>query len=266
MGDYVTRDRPAQNPWVTCFTPQPSASARLFCFPYAGGGARVFQTWGDAFAPAIEVYAIQLPGRERRLREPPFTRLDALARAVAAALRPYSDKPFAFYGHSMGAKLCFELTRQLRRERAPQPSHLVVSGCRAPQLPSEESPTHTLPEAEFLNKLRQLNGTPREVLEHPEIMQLLLPVLRADFESVETYAFTPEPPLAVPITAYGGLQDEEVSREQLEAWREHTSADFVLRMLPGDHFFLHSHQRLLLHTLARDLLDTPGLSTGGTPR
>lgn len=259
MGDYVTNSQSEQSRWLTCFAPQPQATVRLFCFPYAGGGARAFQAWAGALAPTLEVWAVQLPGRESRLREPPVTRMDALARGVAAALRPYADKPFALYGHSMGAKLCFEVARQLRREGAPQPAHLSVSGCPAPQLPSDEPPSYTLPEAEFLNRLRQLNGTPREVLENPELMELLSPVLRADFEAIDTYRFTPEPPLDLPIAAYGGLQDEEATCEQLEAWREHTSAGFVLRMLPGDHFFLHSNQHLFLHTLTRDLLRTPGL-------
>lgn len=262
--DYVKKGQPEQSPWLTCFAPRPQAAARLFCFPYAGGGGGMFRGWAEALTPTLEVWAVQLPGRQPRVRELPLTRMDAMAQAVAAALRPYSQKPFALYGHSMGAKLCFEVARQLRREGARQPAHLAVSGCPAAHLPNEEAPVHMLPEAEFLDKLRQLNGTPREVLENLELMRLLAPVLRADFEAVHTYVFTPEPPLDVPISAYGGLQDAEASREQLEAWREHTSAGFVLRMLPGDHFFVHSNQHLFLHTLARNLLQTPGLYAGDT--
>jgi medium-chain acyl-[acyl-carrier-protein] hydrolase len=262
-GDYVKKDQSEQSPWLMCFAPRPLAAARLFCFPYAGGGGGAFRGWAEALGPTLEVWAVQLPGRQPRMREPPWTRMDAMARAVAAALRPYSDKPFALFGHSMGAKLGFEVARRLRRERARQPAHLAVSGCPAAHMPSQEPPVHTLPEAELLDKLRKLNGTPREVLEHSELMGLLAPVLRADFEAVHTYVLTPELPLDLPISAYGGLQDAEASREQLEAWREHTSAGFVLRMLPGDHFFLHSNQRLFLHTLARDLLRTPGLYVGG---
>ena len=261
-GDYLKEGQSGQGPWLMCLAPRPLAAARLFCFPYAGGGGGAFREWAEALAPALEVWAVQLPGRPPRMHEPTWTRMDSMARAVAAALRSYSDKPFALYGHSMGAKLGFEVARQLRRERARQPAHLAVSGCPAAHLPITEPPVHTLPDAEFLDKLRKLNGTPREVLEHPELMKLFAPMLRADFEAIHTYVHTPEPPLDLPISAYGGLEDDEASREELEAWREHTSAGFILRMLPGDHFFLHSNQHLFLHTLARNLLRTPGLYVG----
>jgi medium-chain acyl-[acyl-carrier-protein] hydrolase len=153
----------------------------------------------------------------------------------------------------MGGLVSFELARLLRKKYGLNPAHLFVSGYRAPQVPDPDPPIHALPEPEFLEELRRLNGTPEAVLENAELMQLLLPALRADFAVIETYAYIPESPLDCPITAFGGLQDREVSCDDLEAWREQTNAAFSLQTLPGDHFFLHSAQPLLLQSLSQKL-------------
>jgi len=241
------------NNWVTCPKPHPQAKLRLFCFHYAGGRASVFRTWSDSLPQSVEVCAIELPGRGMRLRESPFTQLEPLVQHLPSALLPFLDKPFAFFGHSMGGLVSFELTRLLRREYGVSPVHLFVSGQRAPQVPDPEPPIHTLPESEFLEELRRFNGTPEAVLENAELMQLLFPTLRADFAVLETYAYTPEIPLDCPITAFGGLQDPEANCDELEAWREQTNAFFVLEMFPGDHFFLHSAEPLLLQCLSQKL-------------
>jgi medium-chain acyl-[acyl-carrier-protein] hydrolase len=187
------------------------------------------------------------------MRERPFTNLFALVEQLAENLLPYFDKPFAFFGHSMGAMIAFELTRRLRETSGKQPVHLFVSGRRAPQIPGEDEATYNLPDGELVEELRRLNGTPKEVLDNPELMQIMLPFLRADFEIVQTYAYSHGEPLTCPITAYGGMEDHEEHRAMLEGWREQTTADFILRMLPGDHFFLHSSEALLLKTLAQEL-------------
>ena len=154
----------------------------------------------------------------------------------------------------MGALIGFELARLLRREHGLMPAHLFVSGRRAPQLPRDSRITYNLPEPEFLEEVRRLDGTPKEVLEHPELMEIVSPLLRADFEVVETYSYVPEPPLDCPITVFGGLRDHDVGRDVLEPWREQTASHFTLRMLPGGHFFLHSDQSLLLSLLSEELL------------
>src|SRR5205085_8881948 len=240
-------------PWLVINRPNPQARLRLFCFPYAGGGAATYHAWPGELPTEVEVCAVQLPGRASRSRESPYDRLKQLVEALAPAVLPYLDRPYAFFGHSMGALIAFELTRRLRREADTSPAHLFVSGRRAPQLPRTNPPIHDLPEAEFVQALRRLNGTPDEVLAHPELMELMLPLLRADFAAVGTYEYTPEPALACPITAYGGLQDHEVSRAQLEAWRTQTTGGFTLRMLPGDHFYLQTGRALLLRSLFREL-------------
>ena len=256
-------DATTTSPRLCYHRPNPQASLRLFCFPYAGGRNLIFRGWQEGLPAAVEVCPVELPGRGRRLREPPFTKLTTLVEATAEAILPLLDKPFAFFGHSMGAMISFELARRLRREHAPTPVHLFVSGRRAPHIPDTDPPTYDLPEPEFLDELRRLNGTPQEVLEHAELIQLMMPLLRADFEVVQTYRYTPGPPLDCPITAFGGLHDVEVPREYLEAWRDYTAAGFTLRMMPGDHFFLHTAQRLLLQVLAQELQRLASLAGRG---
>jgi surfactin synthase thioesterase subunit len=227
---------------------------RLFCFPYAGGSSVLFRTWGSAFHPSIAVCPAHLPGRERRLTENPYTSLQSLVEAAAEAITPYLDLPFAFFGHSMGALISFELARHLRRLHKPLPRHLFLSGRSAPQLGIHDEVTYNLPANEFAQELRRLNGTPREVLEHQELMELMIPLLRADFEICQTYRDTQEPPLNCAITAFGGLDDPDATEELIAAWREQTTSSFRLCMMPGDHFFVHSAQHQILRVLSEELL------------
>jgi medium-chain acyl-[acyl-carrier-protein] hydrolase len=244
------------NAWVSCPRPNANARVRLYCFPYSGAAANLFYPWADLLPPTWEICPVQLPGRGSRMSEPLAVRLAPQVEALAAGLAPYFDKPFAFFGHSMGALIGFELSRHLRRSGAPLPVHLFVSGHEAPHLPDLNPPLHALPEDQLLDKLRQLNGTPEEVLSHPELRELLIPILRADFTVCETYVYAPEPPLACPISAYSGLGDAYVDREEIEAWREHTTARFSIRMFPGDHFYLNTARPYLLQALARELEQT----------
>src|SRR5262249_19831262 len=175
--------------------------------------------------------------------------------AVATALLPPLGRPFAFFGHSMGALVSFELAQSLRRSHGLQPVCMFVSGRPAPHLPDREPAAHALPEPEFVERLRKMGGTPEEVLEHAELRELILPILRADFAVCETYTYDPADPLDCPISAFGGLEDPDVSRDDLDAWREHTRCSFQRRMFPGNHFFIHAAQQLVLHRVARDLAD-----------
>ncbi|HEX3560505.1 MAG TPA: thioesterase II family protein [Pyrinomonadaceae bacterium] len=242
----------AGTPWLTSRKPNPKAGVRLFCFPYGGGGDSIFRSWQKGLPETIEVCPVQLPGRGPRISEPPFTELGPLVRAAAQALTPHLDRPFAFFGHSMGALVGFKLARHLRRDGGQQPVHLFVSGRCSPQTPREPF-AGDLPDSDFSEILRRSNGTPEEVLEDPELMELLLPVIRADFAVSKSYVYAPGPPFSFPVTAFGGLEDPGVSRECIEGWREHTTGPFVLRMLPGDHFFLNTSTRPLLEAIAKEL-------------
>lgn len=253
MSEAAAKPRP-KSPWVVI--PRPVAHPRLslFCLPYAGGGANVFQGWPTQLPPDIEVAAIQLPGRGTRFREPVFQRIAPLCDALEAALLPFlGPAPFALFGHSMGATIAFELCRRLRRRGGPMPVHLIVSGRGAPQLVDAGPLTYQLPEAEFVQKISRQGGTPREVLDNAELMSLLMPILRADFEVVETWQYTPEPPLDVPITALGGHQDELAPPTELSGWHEHTVREFSTHLFPGGHFFLHSAAVPVLTVIARAL-------------
>ena len=236
----------------------------MFCFPYAGGGASIYRGWGASLPADLEVCPVQLPGRESRMREEPFKHCEDMVPVVADALRPYMDLPFVFFGHSMGGMIGFELARELRRRGQPLPLYLFVSGRRAPQMPARETPIHDLPEPEFLAELKRLNGTPEEVLEHEELMRLLIPLLRADFSANETYTYTEEKPFDLGISAFGGLSDEEITREDVEAWRLQTRGRFRMRMLPGDHFFITGSKDLVLEAVARDLAEIAAAALPGS--
>jgi medium-chain acyl-[acyl-carrier-protein] hydrolase len=262
MSAPTTKRLSGKKSWFGSFKPNPKAQLRLFCFPYAGGGASVYRSWEQQLPSLVEVRAVQLPGRENRMGERPFTRVEPLVEALAEALLPFLDLPFAFFGHSMGAVVAFELARKLRTAVNLEPRHLFVSGRIAPHIVRVEPPNYNLPDPELIEELRRLDGTPEEALEHPELMGLMLPLLRADFELVQTYSYADGAPLGCSVTAFGGLKDKEVSREELAGWREHTAGDFSLRMFEGGHFFLHAARSQILAAVSAELLETSEYSVG----
>ena len=245
-----------QNRWIAFRKTTPDARVRLFCLPYAGAGASVFRPWVDLLPPEIELCAIQLPGREERSREERFTRIDPLVEDLARHLEGSLDRPFALFGHSMGSVIAYELACFLRRAGLPEPLHLFVSGRRAPQVPYGRDPVHGLDEEAFIRKLRELNGTPEEVFQHPDLLAYVLPTLRADFAICETYAYRSEAPLRCPISAFGGQGDAEVSEEGLAKWGQLTAGGFRMELFPGGHFFVHECRQRLLATLVDDLRRT----------
>jgi medium-chain acyl-[acyl-carrier-protein] hydrolase len=231
----------------------PSPRLRLVCIPYAGGAPSAFRGWLELLPPEIDLWAAQPPGHGARVDSPPLECLEPMVDELAGALTAEPATPTAIFGHSMGALLGFELARELRRRGHP-PQWLFASGHRAPQLETTDPPAHELDDAGFLARLRELGGTPEEALEHPELMDVFLPILRADFAAVETYAYRPEAPLACGITAFGGDGDERVSRRELEAWRAQTVGRFAAHSLPGGHFFLRQSAPRLVSVVVRDVL------------
>lgn len=237
---------------------RPGARLTLLCLPYAGGGPGAFRAWPALLPPAVEVLAIQPPGRESRLLEPPFNAVEPLLDALVPEVEAVVGRPFALFGHSLGALVAFELTRRLRRDLGVEPVWLFVAGFRAPQMPPRRPPLHQLPDDAFVDELGKLGGTPEEVLGHPQLMQLLLPALRSDIAVAETYRHEPQAPLRCPVSAFGGRADHDVLTAELAGWRRSTSGRFSLRLFDGDHFFVHSSRDQLLAAIAEDLFDAVG--------
>jgi surfactin synthase thioesterase subunit len=241
-------------PWIRCFEARPQARLRLICFPYAGAGASVYRLWHADLPRGVEVHAVQLPGRETRLHEAPLTRMSDAVAGTVHALRPLLDRPFVFFGHSMGALLASEVARALQSGGAPCPRLLMLSARRAPSLPDTEPPIHCLDHDAFVAEIdRRYGGIPKEVMAHRELMELLMPALRADMEVMETHAAQLTPLLDVPLHVVGGASDPRVQREQLEAWRGLTSRSFELSILAGDHFFINSRRTELLALVSEKL-------------
>jgi medium-chain acyl-[acyl-carrier-protein] hydrolase len=239
--------------WIACPKPKNRSGLRLFCFPYAGGGSSIFRSWADDLSPEIEVCPVLLPGKDDRLLELPFTQFWHLIETLAQVLQPYLEVPFAFFGHSMGGLVAFELARELRRKNAPSPAHLIVSATRAPHLPNPVASFNVDSDVAIIEALRSFNGTPEWVLQDNELMQELLPTIRADFQLVKDYTYLAEAPLDCPISAFGGGQDELVTQEHIEAWKKHTNKFFAMRMFQGSHLFLHEKRSLFLSSISQEL-------------
>jgi medium-chain acyl-[acyl-carrier-protein] hydrolase len=234
------------------------STVRLFCFPYAGGSAHIFNDWQSKLGVKIDVMAAHLPGRGVRLREPSYKQLDLMVAELETAITPLLDRPYAFFGHSMGGLIAFELSRRLHLAQGQGPSHLFISGRSAPQRMSRDEPVHKLADAELIKRLSKFNGTPQDVLDDPELLSLVLPFLRADFEVVETYTYCEGVRLNTPVTILGGNEDHEAPEKDLLAWQEVVNGPFKLHMFPGDHFFIRSNTEQVLSIVKKTLIpETP---------
>ncbi|MGO9242785.1 MAG: thioesterase domain-containing protein [Bryobacteraceae bacterium] len=244
--------RDESNPWFPGIRGA-APHLRLFCFPWAGGGTLAYRGWREALADVAHVVPARLPGRESRAGEAALENMEALVAALVDAIRPHLDGPYALFGHSMGAGVAFELTRALRRAGLRLPQSLHVSGARAPQYRLHHDPGPEPPLRDFIEGLRRLEGFPPSILGNPELMRLALPALLSDARLYRCYAYSPEPPLPLPILAYGGDADPNVTAEHLEAWREQTTDGFERYEFPGGHFYLESARGLLLTALRAGL-------------
>jgi medium-chain acyl-[acyl-carrier-protein] hydrolase len=227
----------------------PSAP-RLYCFPYAGGIAQAYAGWASAL-PGIDVCAIELPGHGMRMsKDACIAKMDALATELSDALERHIDQPFAFFGHSMGALLAFLCACRLRQRGVRSPLHLFVSARVPPHKDNPDRGCSTLSDAALTENLRRRGGTPRAILEEPEIMARLLPIVRADFAVLDSYAYSPEVPLSCPVSAYGGRGDERARESDLAEWATHTTGQFSLAMFEGGHFFIDTGRALVLEKVS----------------
>ncbi len=251
---FATKRIGEGNPWLPGFKLDQPSALRLFCFPYAGGAASLYRGWAANLPSEIQVCPVQLPGREQRLREPAYTDLKQLVEELARVLTPFLEKPFAFFGHSMGGLLSYELAQYLNRHYGFNPTALFVAGSRPPHRLENNNPIYQLSDEEFIEVLGyRYGGIPKIILETPEVLQLFLPILRSDFSVFDTYNYTHHQPLTCPLFVYGGEHDRAVSPTQLAAWEAQTTSSFKSQMIPGDHFFVRSNQGQLLEALTQDL-------------
>jgi surfactin synthase thioesterase subunit len=247
-------------PWLVR-APARQPRLRLFCFPYAGGSAFNFTSWRDTLDPTIEICAIQLPGRGARIAEAPIATMPALLQGLAPAITQQSPLPFAFFGHSVGALIAFELARYLRLHGITGPERLFMSGCHAPQFRSPSRQLHRLPDDAFIDELREYNGTPAEVLESRELMALMLPTIRADFAIAEDYRYRSGPLLQMPITVYAGRDEDNKGDGQVDGWAKETSGPCRTTWFDGGHFFINTERDAVLAQLDAELLDALDAAT-----
>ena len=230
-----------QGQWLVCPQPRPDARVRLICFPYAGGGASAFKDWVEVLPDNIELCIVQMPGREERLREPLLTDMTELVDVLSDELLACSDRPFAFFGHSMGAMVCYEVACRMRAMGAVLPQHLFLSARAAPQLQDNGEPLRFLESDQFIERLHELYGAvPDAIRQSAELQEVFLPILRADVELLETHDYIATEPLKCPVTVFGGAGDPAITASMLEGWRQHTSMDFVRHEFAGGHFYIHA--------------------------
>lgn len=241
--------------WIKYRVERPDSKYRLFCFPYAGGGATSFLNWTRSFNQEIEVCPIQLPGRQERMGESAIINIRAMIKELEKVLLPlFFDKPFVLFGHSMGSIIAFELARCLEAKHGISPECLIVSGKHSPTITQKRTPICDLPDAPFIEELRKLNGTPENVLNNVELMSLILPCLRSDFKLVETYSFQETVPLNCDLFAFFGSNDEGNSPLSVSAWSDTTQKKFKLYEFEGDHFFLHSNEVMVRNHIENIIL------------
>ena len=229
----------AASPWLTPASPSiGAAGTALWCFPFAGGGASIYNPWKRMAAPWLSVQPVRLPGREARVRETPYHDLDELVEAAVESVGPLMNRTVAFVGYSMGALVAFELARAMRRRGLPQPAHLFICAHRAPHLPDRHKPIHDLSNEELREAAKGRFGEVNSALDHPELAELLLPVLRADLAVCAKYQYRADEPLDCPISVMGARDDSIVAPHELDGWAQHTRAGATVRLFDGDHFFL----------------------------
>ncbi|MFW6681520.1 MULTISPECIES: thioesterase II family protein [Acetobacteraceae] len=240
---------------VRRFVSSPEAVERLFCFPYSGAGASVFLPWSRSFPERIEVCAIEYPGRGSRSVEPLLTSVDDVVNHGIDGLSSFLDKPFSVLGYSLGAFVAFEWLHKLRKLGGPAPSNFFVCACRAPQVQATRPLLHPVPGREFIDAVqRRYGGIPSVILNEPELLARLLPILRADLSAAELYSRPEKSPLSCAIHVFGGTRDQSTRRDDLAPWSSHTNAGFSLRMIEGDHFLISSKKKTLEELVIKILM------------
>jgi pyochelin biosynthetic protein PchC len=238
--------------WIRRFHAGSPTAVRLVCFPHAGGSASFYHPMSERLSPAVETLAVQYPGRQDRRNEPHADTIPALADAIFEVVRPLAGRPLTFFGHSMGAILAYEVAVRLEQAGAPPLHRLFASGRRAPSIHRPEF-VHRYDDDRLIAELRLLNGAGADMLQDPEIRDMVLPAVRSDYRAIETYRHASHPPLSCPITVLLGDDDPRVGIGEGEAWARHTTGDFHLRVFPGGHFYLTDRSDAVIAAIATEL-------------
>jgi surfactin synthase thioesterase subunit len=238
--------------WIRRYHPSGASTARLVCFPHAGGSASYYHPVSARFSPSIDVIALQYPGRQDRRREPCIKDLGVLADKITEELLHLSAKPTVLFGHSMGATLAFEVAWRLEHKGSNTPLRVIASGRSAPAISRGER-VHQRDDAGILAEIRRLNGTDSVLLDDEEILRIALPALRGDYEAIETYSCTPGRMLTCPITVLTGNSDPKTTIEQAAEWRSHTKGSFRIKAFSGGHFYLAKHASAVNDEIAADI-------------
>ncbi|MFE9775273.1 thioesterase II family protein [Streptomyces sp. NPDC005931] len=255
---------PTDTRWLRRFHAADRAPVRLVCFPHAGGAAGFYHSFSRALSPAVEVVAVQYPGRQDRRSEPALDDIAALTDGIIDALGPILDeRPLALFGHSMGAVLAYETARRLEHEVQTPCALLFASGRRAPSRRREEY-THLKDDDGLVEELRSLDGTDAELLDDADVLRLVLPAVRVDYRAVETYRHRAGPEPSCPVAVLRGADDPKVTREEAEAWRDHTTGLCTLDTFPGGHFFLREAQADVVGVVRARLRPLSPLGVGRT--
>ncbi|MGC5010638.1 thioesterase II family protein [Streptosporangium sp. DT93] len=239
--------------WVRRFHEGPDRAPFLVCFPHAGGSANYFSPLSGMLRSSAQVLALQYPGRQDRRHHRCLTTIDAFADEVFAALEPIMKQPVAFFGHSMGAMIAFEVATRMRERLDTEPGVLMVSGRRAPSRHREEPGVHLRDDDGIVAELKGLSGTDTRVLDDPDVLDMILPAVRGDYTAVETYRYRPRPVLGCPIVALTGDEDPKADLDEVEGWRDHTTGAFRMHTFRGGHFYLVEHGKAVADVIARHL-------------
>lgn len=247
------------HPWIIPLRTAPAPALRLLCLPHAGGWPSSFAAWAGQLPPGVELLVAQLPGRGSRLYEPPLTTVAAIVDQLLVAIEPLTALPYVLVGHSFGSVLGFELARRLSLRWGRAPRQLIVSARQPPHIPSRAPFVHQYSDAELTSYLQRLGGIPDAIAQRDELLVSILRAIRADFQALETYSYTPGPPLALPLSVYGAIDDPVVAWRGLDYWAEHTTGPFQLQLLTGEHFYFY--QQLNARRIVEQIFATEGNAT-----
>lgn len=247
-----------QSSWLSIFKPNPQAKLRLICIPYAGGSSRSFWNWPQGLSNDVELVALQAPGRLSRLQEEPFNDMELLVDDLMQVLPSILDKPYIILGHSLGSRIGFEVMLRCHSQGLRLPEHFIASGSRGPHMPCLEEQSYHLPDDQFIVKLREMEGTPEELLNSTELMALLLPMIKSDFQIAETYLFNGNVSFDIPLSVFGGRDDDKADLEALESWQQHFAQPGDISLFSGGHFFIDSHQGEVVEKVNQIALDVVG--------